>query len=83
MRKRSQTAIHTKFSKTQRFGFGGVGNINALQTPQNMAQTTRMKDNRSKDLSIFQHFTISKAYDDEREKNYVPEPAPIDINQDE
>ena len=83
MRKRSQTAIFNKFSQTQRFGFGGIGNIKALQTPQNMAQTTRMKDNKSKDLSIFQHFTISKAYDEEREKSYVPDPAPIDINQEE
>ena len=48
-----------------------------------MAQTTRIKDNRSKDLSIFQHFTISKAYDEEREKSYVPEPAPIEISQEE
>lgn len=44
-----------------------------------MAQTSRA----NKELSIFQHFTISNKYNDEVEKNFVPEPAPIDISQEE
>lgn len=81
--KRSHTAVGDNFVMTQRFGFPNKSQIKDIQTPQYMAQTTRIPDIKGKDLSIFQHFTISNAYNDEVEKNYVPELAPIDITQDE
>lgn len=79
-KKRSQTAIEGALVQTQRFGFP-IRQMAALKTPQNMnmVQTTRT----NKELSIFQHFTISNAYNDKVEENFVPEQAPIDITQEE
>ena len=77
--KRSITALENPVTQTQRFGFPNRI-VPPFKTPQNMAQTQRMN---GQELSIFQHFTINNAYNDDVEENFVPDHAPIDITQEE
>ena len=77
--RRSQTAIKNPLSQTHQLGFP-KRQVPPLNTPEYMAQSARAG---AKDLSIFQHFTINNACNDEAERNFVPEQAPIDITQEE